>query len=73
VRSLLAASKAEEEGLRERLREDLLVYHSSFPVIDRLSIFDLEGRERFRMDRQGIGSACISGEFLGARRGPSHR
>jgi PAS domain S-box-containing protein len=70
VRGLLAASEAEEEDLRERLREDLLVYHSTFRVIDRLSIFDIEGRERFRMDRQGIGSACFSADLLGRAEGP---
>jgi PAS domain S-box-containing protein len=69
VRKLLQASEAEEDAIRERLREDLLPYHSSFLVIDRMSLFDLEGRERYRMHRQGGGPAALSKELLGKAEG----
>src|SRR5688572_5096658 len=38
---------------RERLEQDLSPYLLSFPIIDRLSLYDLSGAEQFRMMRLG--------------------
>jgi PAS domain S-box-containing protein len=70
VWKLLKASESDEDALREQLiREFLGRYHLKNPEIDRMSLFDLEGRERYRMHRQGGGPASLSKELLGRAEG----
>jgi len=53
VRALLSAAPGSFETRisHERLEGDLLPYLLAFPVIDRLALFDITGRERFRLMR----------------------
>ncbi len=67
VRSLLGAvpGSAAERALHQRLEEDLLPYLFSFPVMDRLALFDRDGRERFRLVRLAGGVGSIPKSLLG--------
>jgi signal transduction histidine kinase len=70
VRGLLAASESDEDRMRDELREDLLAYHGNWSgVIDRMSLYDATGRERFRSIRQGGGVAALSRDLLGSAEG----
>ncbi len=67
VRSLLGSlpDSAAEEAFRQRLEEDLIPYLFSFPIMDRLALFDRDGRERFRLVRLVGGVGSIPRSLLG--------
>jgi two-component system NtrC family sensor kinase len=67
VRGLLRAAPDSPAGaaIREELSRDLLPYLLSFPVIDRMALYDPAGRERFRMMRSVDGAGALPEGLLG--------
>ncbi len=70
VRELLQAPESTEENLRARLGKILIPYHHTFQyIIDRITLYDIMGRERFKSIRQGGGVGSLSRELLGHAEG----